>query len=211
MSKILPDGLTCPEENPLRRAVGRADRKVAHQYYLSFWRSKDPGVLLEFMDKHPVQFESSSWVLSAFGYLLLGFPFQSAHVREKQAKKLFHDYWCRVKHGPDAREAWRGAVDVMMRHAGADKFSTREHRPHFADVTRWIANHTAKKDNFALFKKTYPNSCPCITAENFPDIQKAVQKARWHDDADKLPIAHVLKELKGVVCGISEKTIRNYT
>ena len=200
----------------LRRAVGRSDPNIANRYYRKFQQTKDPKVLLEFMDKHPVQFEFSNWVLAAFGYLLLGFPFESAYVRKKQADKLFRGYWHRVTKGPDARDAWRVVANVMIRHTGAEKFlePRSRHRTHFQQVAwwiadRWIPNHKGTNDDsFAAFQNAHKKMCSCINAENFPDIRAAVEHSINPKRPKRPATSTVLQEYVGVLCEMSGRNLR---
>jgi hypothetical protein len=179
---------------------------IAASYYLRFYKTSDPGVLLEFMREHPNEFECSGWVLSAFGRILTGMP--GPGEGEEQARILFRDYWKQIKRPKGTLSAPQLFVLAV---AGQERqrFSSAQHRIHFRQAARWIGKRSGSDTSLAAFQNDHTNLCPCVREIDFSALKTAVDTAgSW--SCTRPAIANVLQEYVGFVCGISSRTLRSW-
>ena len=134
----------------IRKTFGDPKPAVALEYCRRFRETEDPDALLEFLEKHPVEFDCSGWVCTAFGYIALGFPRRSEC--ETRARKLFESYWRRIKR---SKYTNRQILALVQTSVEKKKFSASSpHRTHFQHATRWLAKRLAdgEDDSFAAFR-----------------------------------------------------------
>jgi hypothetical protein len=181
--------------DPVRQIFGDYKPEKSLEYYQQFRRTEDPQVLLEFMAKYPLEFEYSGWVLSAFGYVLLGY----SHPDKAAAERLWRSYWRRSKH--PIRD-WDKLYALSVAGEERRKFSTPPHRQCFKVAIGWLSRHIKPGTGFANFKQDHPMACPCINETTFSDLKVAVGKvATWLADKNRPQIAHVLDEYVGIAFG----------
>jgi hypothetical protein len=179
---------------------------IAASYYLRFCKTGDPGILIEFIREHPIEFECSGWVLSASGRILLGMP--RPRVGEERARILFRDYWKQIKH-PKGTLSDPQLFVLAVASEETKRFSTERHRTHFKQAAMWADDQNDSKATFAAFRKDHhPTPCPCVAEINFRALKSAIDiTARW---SSRPAIANVLQEYVGVVCGIRSRTLRSW-
>jgi len=108
---------------------------VALEYFKRFRQKKDPEILLEFLEKHPLEFECSGWVCTAFGYIAMGYPWPSRC--QSRAQGLFKKYWRFINHPPLSLAEISAIVDFANDRA---KFSSSApHKQQFQMATLWLA------------------------------------------------------------------------
>lgn len=174
------------DDFPLKTFFGDPNPVICLRYWKRFRETEDPNVLIEFLNKRPLEFECSGWVFTAFGYLLLGMP---DRVRcETRARDLFATYWRLIKHPQlSMSQFWA----IVKSHLENEKFSgSSKHRKHFQMAARWLGKRLVNggDDEFATFCQSHPNRCNCIGEADFRSIRSAVRKvAGWTQDGTKIP------------------------
>jgi hypothetical protein len=202
-----------PLPTPLKEMFGNYDPRKSVEYYLRFRMSEDPGVLLEFLKCHPLEFEYSGWVLSAFGYVLLGY----AAADKSGALRLLHDFWRRRKH--PIRE-WEKLYGLSRAIAERRKFATLPCSAHFRQAAGWLARNidgTSENtdESFKVFKGAHPKACSCcVNATTFSDIATALkQSSERQENREQPQMSLVLDEYLAVVCGgpgLKSRTIKSW-
>jgi hypothetical protein len=182
---------------------------IAASYYLRFCKTGAPGVLLEFIREHPIEFELSGWVLAAFGRILIGMPRPSEG--EEQARILFRDYWKEIKRPKRTLSAPQLFV-LAVASQERQRFSTAQHRIHFRHAAMWMGKQSGSDSDasFASFQNGHKNLCPCVGEIDFFALKTAVDRAgSW--SYTRPAIANVLQEYIGIVCGIPSRTLRSWS
>jgi hypothetical protein len=192
---------------PLKEFFGDPNPAICLQYWKRFRETEDPDVLIEFMNKHPLEFDCSGWVLTAFGYLLLGMPNRARC--ETRARDLFATYWRLIRHPRlSVSQIWA----LVKSHSVNEKFSgSSPHRTHFQMAARWLGKRLVNggDDKFTTFCQSHPNRCNCIGEADFSSIRTAVRKVvGWTKDGTRIPVAHVFQEYAGITSGVPGRTLR---
>jgi hypothetical protein len=192
---------------PLKKFFGDPNPAICLQYWKRFRETEDPDVLIEFMNKHPIEFDCSGWVLTAFGYLLLGMPNRAKC--ETRARDLFATYWRLIKH---PRLSMGQILAIVRSHLETEKFSeSSPHRKHFQIAAHWLSKRLVNggDDEFAAFCQSHPNRCNCVGDADFSSIRTAVRKvAGWTEDGTRIAVAHVFQEYAGIKTGVPSRTLR---
>jgi hypothetical protein len=153
-------------------------------------------VLMEFFEKHSIEFDHSGWVLRAAGLVLLGYP-NCDHERMKDARGFFDRYW-RLARSPknEKTEYLVHVISVYKSH----------HREHWVRAVRWMwkqpdwpfveAQHISMK-----FDREHPRKCDCLPANTLQVIC---------DVARRKPACHPAKVVLASLAklhGVSERTL----
>ena len=202
-----------PKTFPNREFYGEPEVDVCLRYYRRFLvaiESDDDevvSVLLEFLKKHPIEFDCSGWVVPAFGYVVLGYP--RLRTCQERARKLFSAYWRHVK-SPLAEKQTKGSLQM---HRGTQFIDSR-HKHHWTAVVRWIRKMQDRdlpaSSWFAKYADSHPLRCVCVDKDNFQLIRKAYAKiAKRSVDSSPAPSVVILEAVASK-CGVSSSKFGKY-
>jgi hypothetical protein len=198
---------------PDREFFGEPDVDVCLRYFrrvLAAGQSEDDevvSVLLEFLEKHPIEFTCSGWVIPAVGYVVLGYP--RLRTCAPRAKKLFSAYWRRVN--SPLPEKCVGHFFPMFQ---GNRFLDSQHADHWRAVVRWMEKKQRQDivagKWFAEYAKSHPHRCTCVHHETFKLIRKAYAKvAKRLVDLSPAPSVVIL-EAVATKCGVSSSKLGKY-
>lgn len=137
------------------------DQALTLRYGTRFWdlfKSRPDlavKVLLDFQEKHPLEFGRADWVRGAIGLVAMG----CGDYSEKLAEKWFRGYWTRVRSGKYQKKLL--ALKVLRK-------IEAPHYGHRIAAVGWIKKVLEKSPSISIekahrqFKADHPGACRCL-------------------------------------------------
>jgi hypothetical protein len=212
MNRRYPEMRLRPLPEKRRKLLGEPDLDICLQYYHRFLAAdQDEGdepvsILLEFLKKHPIEFDCSGWVATAVGNIVLGYPFPRRC--EPRARKLFSRYW-RETNSPKHHKA----VQAGYRMSEACEELDSLHAAHWRSLVKWM-DKAAKRSHsetkwFEEYAASRPRRCPCLDERQFQILRKAKEKIA-HRYLETPPPSSVVLEAVAAAHGVSSRALAEF-